>query len=296
MYIQSFQNAAASKITVTGTATNIFDLINTAGSTTLENAGFSSRSNAIIIQPEDGDVRVLFNNQVPTATNGFKISSGSIATFCNVPLKSLKLIRTSANVICSVQIGISDMSESSSVTGSGGGSSAITSIIPGTGATNLGKAEDTAHTTGDTGVAMLAKRTDTAANSAGTDGDYSTINNDSLGHLWNREGYAPLYENNSLQRAMTLQGVPYTNISASALIKTGSGYFAGFIVNSASAGATIKFWDNTSAATTVLLNTITYTAAASQGGDNKVLASPAAFGTGLYATITGTMDVTIFWL
>lgn len=48
------------------------------------------------------------------------------------------------------------------------------------------KAEDAAHTTGDTGPVMLAKRTDVAAVSSGTDGDYSTVNVDSLGAVWTR--------------------------------------------------------------------------------------------------------------
>jgi hypothetical protein len=125
MYIQSFQSPAGSKITVTNTANNIFDLINTAQSTTLPNAGFSSKANAIIIQPEDGDIRVLFNNQVPTATNGFKISMGTIATLPNIPLASLQLIRTgSADVVCSIQVGLSDASESVTISGSGGGGGA----------------------------------------------------------------------------------------------------------------------------------------------------------------------------
>ena len=42
----------------------------------------------------------------------------------------------------------------------------------------------------------------------------------------------------------------YTNLSASALIKTGAGVVSGFIVNSHSSG-TLKLWDNTSAATTL---------------------------------------------
>jgi hypothetical protein len=49
-------------------------------------------------------------------------------------------------------------------------------------------AEDAAHTTGDLGVQVLTKRTDTAATSAGTDGDYATFNSDSLGRLWVRVG------------------------------------------------------------------------------------------------------------
>lgn len=69
------------------------------------------------------------------------------------------------------------------------GAGTITSVVPGTAATSLGKAEDGAHTTGDTGVAILAKRTDTAASSSATDGDYVTVNSDNLGHLWGREGY-----------------------------------------------------------------------------------------------------------
>jgi hypothetical protein len=60
----------------------------------------------------------------------------------------------------------------------------VTSVIPGTGATNLGKAEDAAHTSGDTGVMALAVRTNTLAASSGTDGDYETIKTDTNGAVW----------------------------------------------------------------------------------------------------------------
>lgn len=82
----------------------------------------------------------------------------------------------------------------------------------------------------------------------------------------------------------------YTNISASALIKTGTGVVYGFVVNSHTSG-TLKLWDNTSAATTVLLNTITFAA-----GPNFIsLPVGVQFGVGLYATIGGTADITIIW-
>ena len=82
----------------------------------------------------------------------------------------------------------------------------------------------------------------------------------------------------------------YTNLSASALIKTGAGRVKGFMVNSHSSG-TLKLWDNTSAATTVLLNTITFAA-----GSGLMFNLPdVEFSTGLYATIGGTADITIFW-
>jgi hypothetical protein len=61
--------------------------------------------------------------------------------------------------------------------------SSVSAVIAGTGATNLGKAEDAAHTTGDTGVFALAVRTDTATQRAGTDGDYSPFITDSSGRL-----------------------------------------------------------------------------------------------------------------
>lgn len=59
-----------------------------------------------------------------------------------------------------------------------------TSLTPGTAAANLGKAEDAAHASGDTGVMALAVRTDTAAASSGTTGDYEPLHTDSVGALW----------------------------------------------------------------------------------------------------------------
>lgn len=60
------------------------------------------------------------------------------------------------------------------------GGSAITSVVPGTGATNLGKAEDAVHASGDVGVMMLS-----VANAAQTtlaaDGDY-------IGHAADTKG------------------------------------------------------------------------------------------------------------
>jgi hypothetical protein len=89
----------------------------------------------------------------------------------------------------------------------------------------------------------------------------------------------------------TREPMTYTNLSASALIKTGAGVVSGFIVNSHSSG-TLKLWDNTSAATTVLTNTITFAAGS---GIVVNFGKDIQFSTGLYATIGGTADITIFW-
>lgn len=81
----------------------------------------------------------------------------------------------------------------------------------------------------------------------------------------------------------------YTNTADSVLVKTGAGQAYGVIINSHSSG-TLKLWDNTAASGTVLCNTITFAA-----GERFIPLLGATFGTGLYATIGGTADVTILF-
>lgn len=76
----------------------------------------------------------------------------------------------------------------------------------------------------------------------------------------------------------------YLNGSTSQLVKTGDGELIGIHVNSTTAG-TIKLWDNTSAATTVLVNTYSPNA-----GWNPM---PFHFKTGLFITVGGTIDYTV---
>lgn len=87
------------------------------------------------------------------------------------------------------------------------------------------------------------------------------------------------------------QAAKYTNLSASAAVKSTSGVVYGFVVNSHTSG-TLKLWDNTAGSGTVLLNTITFAA-----GSGIVVSLPVGiqFGVGLYATISGTADITIIW-
>lgn len=59
----------------------------------------------------------------------------------------------------------------------------ITSVIPGTGTSNLGKAEDGIHVTGDVGVMALGVRQAANAPLSGADGDYEPLQTDANGHL-----------------------------------------------------------------------------------------------------------------
>ncbi len=81
----------------------------------------------------------------------------------------------------------------------------------------------------------------------------------------------------------------YKNITVDTLIATGSGEAVGILVASHNAG-TIKLWDNTSAATTVLLNTYTF-----PSGSTWIPLFGAKFLTGLYADVGGTVDLTIVY-
>ncbi len=81
----------------------------------------------------------------------------------------------------------------------------------------------------------------------------------------------------------------YRNLSASALVKTGEGQVVGIVVNSHTSG-TIKLWDNTSAATTVLNNTMTLAV-----GERWIPFFRETFTTGLFVTIAGTADITVVY-
>jgi hypothetical protein len=123
-----------------------------------------------------------------------------------------------------------------------------------------------------------------------TDGDDSALNVDGNGNLLSSN--ATLLAGEDLTNGvMKVEArASYTNISADTLIKTGSGRLFGFIVNSHTSG-TLKVWDNTSAASTVILNTITF----ATGPQFILFPFAVEFLTGLYADVGGTIDITLFW-
>lgn len=81
-------------------------------------------------------------------------------------------------------LSVDDGGASLTIDGTVAVSSITTAVVPGTAATNLGKAEDDPHASGDVGVLLLAVRRDTAAVGSGTDGDNSTLNVNNAGRLY----------------------------------------------------------------------------------------------------------------
>lgn len=108
----AFQSAAACKPVVTATSTNIYALINTAGSTTVPRAGFPEDTNAIDITVEANNARILWGG-TPTATNGVLLTAGNTYRFCGVQLEDLNLIRVTNDVTLSVALGKSHPGEAS---------------------------------------------------------------------------------------------------------------------------------------------------------------------------------------
>lgn len=124
-----------------------------------------------------------------------------------------------------------------SVSSAGSLSVSTTSDVPGTGATNLGKAEDAVHTSGDTGVMALAVANEALTNISGTDGDYTIIGSD---------------RNGTIHVAQKASTATLSNVAASAssvtLLSANAARIGAQITNDSSAVVYIKF--GTTASTT----------------------------------------------
>jgi hypothetical protein len=103
MLIKKLPNAAASLVTVTAAAAQLHALIATAAGSAFAP---DDSQDSVVVVPEDGDVRVLFDGNTPTATQGLLLKSGSAYSFSGFPVLRMSLIRTgAANVKVSVQVG-----------------------------------------------------------------------------------------------------------------------------------------------------------------------------------------------
>jgi len=84
-------------------------------------------------------------------------------------------------------ISVDDDAGSLTVDGTVAVSSVTTSVVPGTGATHLGKAIDTAAGATDTGVAALAVRDDALSALTPVEGDFVPLRTDASGALWTHD-------------------------------------------------------------------------------------------------------------
>lgn len=113
MELNTLLNANASNIAVTTTATLLTALLDTAA------AGsnvFRPHLDAVDISVEDGDVRILYDGNVPTASKGILLKRGGLYRLRRTPISMLRFISaTGGNVSVSIQVGRSEAQEPSSV-------------------------------------------------------------------------------------------------------------------------------------------------------------------------------------
>lgn len=101
------------------------------------------------------------------------VGSGTDGDYSTLNVNSTGRLYTSATLDAAIPAGTNNI-----------GDVDVLSLVPGTSATSLGKAEDAAHTTADTGVYVLAVRDDSLAAHSGTDGDYESIHTTAQGAVW----------------------------------------------------------------------------------------------------------------
>ena len=110
--------------------------------------------------------------------------TGAIKTAVEVIDNAISGSEMQVDVVASLPAGSAAIGKLAANSGVDIGDVDVTSVVPGTGATNLGKAEDAAHSSGDTGVMSLAVRNDDVAALGGADGDYAPLQVNAAGSLY----------------------------------------------------------------------------------------------------------------
>ncbi len=119
--------------------------------------------------------KVKLYDSTADSSTGIGLGNGTAATALRVTLP------TDGTGVVGLNAGTNAIGKLAANSGVDIGDVDVTSVVPGTGATNLGKAEDGGHTTGDVGVMALAVRNDADA-SFGADLDYTPLSTDAGGN------------------------------------------------------------------------------------------------------------------
>ena len=171
--------------------------LQTAGNNILTTIDADTSSLAGCVSGTEVQVDVVAS--LPAGTNAIgKLAANSGVDIGDVDVTSLPSIPTGTNSIGTV--GLNTGTNSIGTVGLDSGTNAIgklvansgvdigdvdvTSVIPGVGATNLGKAIQSAQGATDVGVAALVVRNDTLADLSGADGDYTPLQVNATGALY----------------------------------------------------------------------------------------------------------------
>lgn len=152
------------------------------------------------------------------------------------------------------------------------------------GTDSIAKDEDAAHSSGDTGVAVLARRKDSPAVSSGTDGDYSTVDVSAEGGLWSAL-LATTTGGCSVFRTIDLDETE-EEVKAS-----GGQVYGYYFANLSGALRYLKFYNSTAASTTVGTTTPVLTLPLPYSSSNAACGHvsfpvPVAFSTAISVAVT----------
>lgn len=202
--IDGYETALVSINGTYGTATAVFEASDDGGTTWYSVSGarmdtgvietsYTSLTNTSrtwsFTVPGFDEFRVR-STAVASGTVNVRISVSSAPTTAAASVQIGSALPTGANVIGAVtQSGTwsntvtqaTAASLNATVLGTGTFQVQTSADVPGTGTTNLGKAEDAAAASGDTGVFVLGVRNDTLAASVNTNGDYTQVSTDQAG-------------------------------------------------------------------------------------------------------------------
>lgn len=190
-FFQATQPVSASSLPLpTGAATAA---LQTQPGVDIGDVTINNASGASAVNIQDGGNSITVDGTVSVsgsvAVTGPLTDAQLRASVVPVSLTSTTITGTVASTQSgSWSVGVNNASGASAVNIQDGGNSitvdgsvAISSVIPGTGATNLGKAEDDPSAAGDVGVKVLGIRQDTLASVVSANGDYSCMTVDRYG-------------------------------------------------------------------------------------------------------------------
>ena len=175
-------------VTATATDLDIRDLVNASDSVSayqVSGASWSVNVGTVTVTATDLDTRDLVNATDSISAYQVSGASWSVSVLGTVPVSATDLdIRDLTNATDSVRVyqlsGAAFSVVANANSGVDIGDVDVTSVVPGTGATSLGKAEDAVHASADVGVMALSVRNSTNTTFA-ADGDYAPIATDGIG-------------------------------------------------------------------------------------------------------------------
>lgn len=222
---QAMQAVVAGTITANGQSVVITDLRG-IGAVTFQFSGtYSGFTGTFEVSVDNGTTWIAANSQ--------NINSGAIGTTTGAlsnanaaynlsPLLGIAQVRVRATAFTSGTVNViinpsTQFVQYQNIQVQGGVS--VSAIVPGTGATNLGKAEDAVHASGDIGVAMWGVRNDgAAATLTSATGDYSAQAVDDHGVAFARNSPATAATPTSITAATTSTQIVAANTNRRSVV------------------------------------------------------------------------------